>query len=136
MNGRLHLGHAFTVTKAEFAARYQRLKGKNVLFPFAFHCTGMPIQAAANKLRREYETGAPAEVLKRLEEKAAGEGEEGEAAAAAAAADATADTAAPAAAAAAAPEAAMVAVSFRQNERATVEGRRVGGCGYSVRIGC
>ena len=35
MNGRLHLGHAFTVTKAEFAARFQRLRGKNVLFPCA-----------------------------------------------------------------------------------------------------
>lgn len=46
MNGRLHLGHAFTVTKADFAAGYQRLRGKNVLFPFAFHCTGMPIQVS------------------------------------------------------------------------------------------
>ena len=55
MNGRLHLGHAFTVTKADFAAGYQRLKGKHVLFPFAFHCTGMPIQAAANKLKMEIE---------------------------------------------------------------------------------
>lgn len=55
MNGLLHLGHAFTITKADFAARYQRLKGKKVLFPFAFHCTGMPIQAAANKLKREIE---------------------------------------------------------------------------------
>ena len=53
MNGRLHLGHAFSLTKAEFTARFQRLQGKNVLFPFAFHCTGMPIQAAANKLRDE-----------------------------------------------------------------------------------
>lgn len=53
MNGRLHLGHAFSLTKAEFTARFQALKGKNVLFPFAFHCTGMPIQAAANKLRDE-----------------------------------------------------------------------------------
>ncbi|CAE7736638.1 leuS, partial [Symbiodinium sp. KB8] len=53
MNGRLHLGHAFTISKAEFAARYQRLQGKQVLFPFAFHCTGMPIQAAANKLKLE-----------------------------------------------------------------------------------
>ena len=53
MNGRLHLGHAFTVTKAEFAAVYHRMRGKRVLFPFAFHCTGMPIQAAANRLRRE-----------------------------------------------------------------------------------
>jgi leucyl-tRNA synthetase len=55
MNGRLHLGHAFTVTKADFAAGYQMLQGKQVLFPFAFHCTGMPIQAAANKLKREIE---------------------------------------------------------------------------------
>jgi leucyl-tRNA synthetase len=38
MNGRLHLGHAFSVTKAEFAARFQRMLGKNVLFPFGFHC--------------------------------------------------------------------------------------------------
>ena len=56
MNGPLHLGHAFTVTKADFATAYQRLQGKNVLFPFAFHCTGMPIQAAANKLKREIQT--------------------------------------------------------------------------------
>lgn len=53
MNGRLHLGHAFTISKAEFAVRFQRLKGKRALFPFGFHCTGMPIQAAANKLKRE-----------------------------------------------------------------------------------
>jgi leucyl-tRNA synthetase len=53
MNGRLHLGHAFTISKAEFAVRYQRLQGKRALFPYGFHCTGMPIQAAANKLKRE-----------------------------------------------------------------------------------
>ena len=53
MNGRLHLGHAFSLTKAEFTARFQRLQGKNVLFPFGLHCTGMPIQAAANKLKEE-----------------------------------------------------------------------------------
>merc|ERR1711966_213999 len=53
MNGKLHLGHAFSFTKAEFAARYKRLKGYNVLFPFGFHCTGMPIAACADKLKRE-----------------------------------------------------------------------------------
>eukprot|EP00743_Colponemidia_sp_Colp-15_P001223 GILK01001343.1.p1 GENE.GILK01001343.1~~GILK01001343.1.p1 ORF type:complete len:1083 (-),score=209.41 GILK01001343.1:77-3274(-) len=52
MNGRLHLGHAFSLTKAEFAARYHQLKGKKVLFPFGFHCTGMPIAACADKLKR------------------------------------------------------------------------------------
>lgn len=60
MNGRLHLGHAFSLTKAEFMAQYQRIKGVNALFPFGFHCTGMPIQAAANRLKAELtEFGCP-----------------------------------------------------------------------------
>ena len=72
MNGRLHLGHAFTITKAEFAARFNRLMGKNVLFPFAFHCTGMPIQAAANKIKREIELyGSPPDAAKVAEARAA-----------------------------------------------------------------
>jgi len=53
MNGRLHLGHTFSLTKSEFAARFARLDGKRVLFPFAFHCTGMPIAAAAMRLEKE-----------------------------------------------------------------------------------
>ena len=44
MNGSLHLGHAFTISKIEFAAGYQRMLGKRVLFPHGFHCTGMPIK--------------------------------------------------------------------------------------------
>lgn len=55
MNGRLHLGHAFTLSKAEFMASYKRLTGHRCLFPFGFHTTGMPIQACANKLRKEIE---------------------------------------------------------------------------------
>ena len=40
----------------EFAIGYQRLLGKKAFFPFAFHCTGMPIQACANKLKTEIAT--------------------------------------------------------------------------------
>lgn len=54
-NGFLHLGHAFTVSKAEFAVSYKRLTGVRCLFPFGFHTTGMPIQACANKLKNEIE---------------------------------------------------------------------------------
>ncbi|XP_062608750.1 leucine--tRNA ligase, cytoplasmic-like [Saccostrea cucullata] len=53
MNGRLHLGHTFTISKAEFAVGYQRLQGKKCLFPFGLHCSGMPIKASADKLKRE-----------------------------------------------------------------------------------
>ncbi|KAM8835839.1 leucine--tRNA ligase, cytoplasmic [Synchiropus picturatus] len=55
MNGRLHLGHTFSLSKCEFAVGYQLLKGKKCLFPFGLHCTGMPIKACADKLKREME---------------------------------------------------------------------------------
>jgi leucyl-tRNA synthetase len=55
MNGFLHLGHAFSMTKCDFYSWYKRLCGFNVLFPFGFHCTGMPISAAAKKLAFEFE---------------------------------------------------------------------------------
>ncbi|XP_037070028.1 leucine--tRNA ligase, cytoplasmic-like isoform X2 [Pollicipes pollicipes] len=78
MNGRLHLGHTFSLTKCEFAVGYQRLQGKRCLFPFAFHCTGMPIKACADKLRREIETygfppSFPAEEEPAKQEQAASE---------------------------------------------------------------
>lgn len=44
MNGSLHLGHAFTISKIEFMAGYQRMLGKRALFPHGLHCTGMPIK--------------------------------------------------------------------------------------------
>ena len=47
-NGHLHIGHAFSLTKSVFRAQFERHLGKNVLFPFAFHCTGMPIQAVSS----------------------------------------------------------------------------------------
>ncbi|KAG1663339.1 hypothetical protein FOA52_004101 [Chlamydomonas sp. UWO 241] len=53
MNGMLHLGHAFSLSKLEFASAYHRLLGKRVLFPQGFHCTGMPIKACADRLDRE-----------------------------------------------------------------------------------
>ncbi|KAL0126848.1 hypothetical protein PUN28_005306 [Cardiocondyla obscurior] len=73
MNGRLHLGHTFSLSKCEFATRYNRLLGKKVLFPFGFHGTGMPIKACADKLAREMDLyGYPPkfpEEIKIVEEK-------------------------------------------------------------------
>ncbi|KFA49605.1 hypothetical protein S40293_06622 [Stachybotrys chartarum IBT 40293] len=53
MNGTLHAGHSFSVSKVEFAAGTARMQGKRALFPMGFHCTGMPIKACADKLINE-----------------------------------------------------------------------------------
>ncbi|KAJ6696521.1 hypothetical protein OIU74_015432 [Salix koriyanagi] len=72
MNGFLHLGHAFSLSKLEFAAAFHRLDGANVLLPFGFHCTGMPIKASADKLAREVEKfGNPPVFSKDVEEEPA-----------------------------------------------------------------
>jgi len=51
MNGRLHLGHAFTLMKADIMARLKRKQGFEVLFPFAFHGSGTPIVSCADKVK-------------------------------------------------------------------------------------
>lgn len=58
-NGLLHLGHAFTISKAIFIAAYYRLRGYNVLFPFGYHGTGAPIYSSSVKLKHELETYKP-----------------------------------------------------------------------------
>lgn len=59
MNGLLHVGHGFTISKVEFMCGFERMNGKKVLFPFGFHCTGMPIKAAADLIKREIELFGP-----------------------------------------------------------------------------
>lgn len=61
MNGKLHLGHGFSSSKNEFEARFKRLQGYNVLWPFGFHCTGSPINAASDCLTKELKQYANAE---------------------------------------------------------------------------
>ncbi len=55
MNGFLHLGHFYTLMRVEALARYKRLKGFNVLFPQGWHCTGSPIENAAQRIREKEE---------------------------------------------------------------------------------
>ncbi len=52
MNGPLHLGTAYTALRIDVFARYKRMKGFNVLFPWAWHWTGQPIVSAANRLAK------------------------------------------------------------------------------------
>ncbi len=50
-NSPQHIGHGRTYTTTDIYCRYQRLLGKNVLFPMGFHVTGTPIIAMAKRLK-------------------------------------------------------------------------------------
>ncbi len=52
VNGPLHIGHGFTLTRLDVYARFKRMQGYNVLFPFAFHATGEPILGVAERLEK------------------------------------------------------------------------------------
>ena len=55
MNGLLHAGHMRVFSTCDVIARYNKLKGKKVLFPMAFHITGTPIVATAEKIKNRDE---------------------------------------------------------------------------------
>ncbi len=55
VNGLLHIGHTYTYMRVEAFARYKRMRGYNVLFPFAFHATGSPIDTAAKRVAENEE---------------------------------------------------------------------------------
>src|SRR3990172_2252497 len=56
MNGYLHVGHFYTLLRVDIFARYKRMRGFNVLFPQGWHCTGSPIENAAQRIREGEKT--------------------------------------------------------------------------------
>lgn len=43
MNGPLHVGHTFTASRVDAYARFKRMQGYNVLWPWGWHWTGQPL---------------------------------------------------------------------------------------------
>ena len=52
MGGPMHVGHLFTISRLDIYARYMRMKGYNVLFPWAWHWTGETVAGAAERIRK------------------------------------------------------------------------------------
>ena len=42
VNGKIHIGHIFSYSQAEMIARYKRIRGYNVFYPFGFDDNGLP----------------------------------------------------------------------------------------------
>jgi leucyl-tRNA synthetase len=75
MNGPLHVGHTFTATRVDVYARFKRMQGFNVLWPWAWHWTGQPLLGASERVAKGDEEyirvlreidGVPEEELKRF----------------------------------------------------------------------
>jgi len=52
MNAPVHVGTAFTAARVEFYARFRRMQGYNVLFPWAWHWTGKTIVGMSQRLKQ------------------------------------------------------------------------------------
>ena len=52
MNGPLHVGHAFTASRVDVYARFRRMQGFNVLWPWAWHWTGQPLLGASQRVAK------------------------------------------------------------------------------------
>jgi leucyl-tRNA synthetase len=52
MNGPLHVGHAFTASRVDAYARFKRMQGYNVLWPWGWHWTGQPLLGASQRVAR------------------------------------------------------------------------------------
>jgi len=51
ISGKLHMGHAFSYTQMDFIARYQRMKNKELIYPFGYDNNGIPTEKFAYKKR-------------------------------------------------------------------------------------
>lgn len=53
ISGSLHIGHSRVVIEGDIRCRYMRMKGRNVLFPMAFHITGTPVLAISAAIEQK-----------------------------------------------------------------------------------
>lgn len=52
VSGQLHVGHASSYTQGDMVARYRRMRGDNVFYPFGTDDNGLPTQRLVEKIKK------------------------------------------------------------------------------------
>ena len=53
VSGALHIGHIFSYTHTDIIARYKRMTGHRVFYPFGFDCNGLPTERFVEKSTKQ-----------------------------------------------------------------------------------
>jgi valyl-tRNA synthetase len=51
VSGKMHIGHAFSYSQQDFIARYHRMKGENIFYPFGTDDNGLPTERLVEKTK-------------------------------------------------------------------------------------
>ena len=51
VSGKMHIGHAFSYSQQDFIARYKRMKGFNIFYPFGTDDNGLPTERLVEKTK-------------------------------------------------------------------------------------
>ncbi len=51
VSGQMHLGHSFSYSQQDFVARYQRMRGKNVFYPYGTDDNGLATERLIEKMK-------------------------------------------------------------------------------------
>lgn len=65
VSGKLHIGHVFSYTQAEMIARYKRMQGYDVFYPFGFDDNGLPTERLVEKEEKIHANALPRSEFRR-----------------------------------------------------------------------
>ena len=54
VSGKLHIGHVFSYTQAEMIARFKRMQGYDVFYPFGFDDNGLPTERLVERDEKNF----------------------------------------------------------------------------------
>src|SRR3989344_3514749 len=52
LSGKMHIGHAFSYSQEDFIARYKRMRGFNVFYPFGTDDNGLPTERLIERIKK------------------------------------------------------------------------------------